>query len=132
VQKEIVGISVELGTQHAGRDCNGSRQIRTQPVSGKARLASQSSQEFLLVHAVFEGFAAVDENDRNFIVELAAKIGVRINIDLLPGESSTSRKLKQTLFYDFTQMAAFAGIDNDAARLWHAGEILARGNHAFQ
>jgi hypothetical protein len=94
--------------------------------------ARQFSQKFLLVHAVLEGFAAVDENDRNFVVELAAKIGVRINIDFLPGESSTSRKLKQTLFYDFTQMTAFAGIDDDSARLWHAAEILARGNHAFQ
>jgi hypothetical protein len=101
-------------------------------VASRARLARQFSQKFLLVHAVLESFAAVDEDDRNLVVELAAKIGVRINIDLLPGESSTSRELEQTLFDDFTQMAAFAGIDYDAARLWHAGEILARGNHAFQ
>ena len=94
-------------------------------------LAGQLLQEFLLVHVVLESFAAIDEDDRNFVVELAAKVRVGVNVDLMPGESSPARKLGQALFHHFTQVASFAGVNHDVAELWHAGEILARGNGVF-
>jgi hypothetical protein len=113
VQKEIVWVRVELGAQHAGRDCNaGGRKERV--------LAGQFLQELLLVHAVLESFAAIDEDDRNFVIELAAKVGVRIDVDVVPGESAAPRKLGQALFDHFTQVASFAGINHDVAGLWHA------------
>jgi hypothetical protein len=93
------------------------------PDLDESALASQLSEEFLLVHAVLERFAAIDEDDRDFVVELAAKIGVRIDVDVVPGESSAPRKLGQALFHHFTQVASFAGINHDVAELWHAGRF---------
>jgi hypothetical protein len=95
-----------------------------------AGLAGQLSQEFLLVHAVLEGFTAIDEDDRDFVVELAPKFGVSVYVDLLPGKSPPPRQLGQALFDYFAQVASLAGINHDAARLWHAG-ILARANGVF-
>ncbi len=86
----------------------------------RTSLAGQFPQEFLLVHAVFEGFPAIDEDHRDFVVELAAKIEVGIDVDFLPGKSTAPRELGQTLFDDFTQVAAFAGINHDVAGLLHA------------
>jgi hypothetical protein len=59
----------------------------------ESALAGQLPQEFLLIHAVLEGFAAIDENNRDFVVELAAKVGVGVNVDLMPGETPAARKL---------------------------------------
>jgi hypothetical protein len=96
------------------------------------RSAGQLAQEFLLVHVVLEGFSPIDEDDRNFIVKLSAELEVRIDIDFTPGKASTTRELRETLFYNFAQMTALAGIHHDCARVWHAGEILARKNRGFQ
>jgi hypothetical protein len=86
-------------------------------------LACELPQEFLLVHSVLKGFAAVNENYRDLVVELAPKVRVRVNVDLLPGESSTPRKLGKTFFYYFAQVASFAGIDHNATRVWHADKF---------
>jgi hypothetical protein len=51
-------------------------------------LTGELSEEFLLVHVILEGLAAVDENHRNFIVKLAAELEVRVNVDFLPDEPS--------------------------------------------
>jgi hypothetical protein len=59
---------------------------------------SEFAQEFLLVHAVLEGFAAVDEDDGNFVVELAAKFGVQVNVNFMPGEAAAARKLGKAFF----------------------------------
>jgi hypothetical protein len=56
----------------------------------KIRLAGELSEEFLLVHVILEGFAAVNENYRNFIVELAAEFMVGVDVDFVPGETSAA------------------------------------------
>jgi hypothetical protein len=53
-------------------------------------LAGELSEEFLLVHVILEGFAAVNENYRNFIVELAAEFMVGVDVDFVPGETSAA------------------------------------------
>lgn len=85
------------------------------------RSTRQPSQKFLLVHAVLEGFAAIDEDDRDFIVELAAEVRVAVDIDFLPGESTAAGEFREAFLYDFTQVTALARVHNDAAKLWHAG-----------
>ena len=60
-------VRVELSAQHAGSDC-------IWGLSG--RLVGQLAQKFLLVHVIFEGLAAIDENDRDFVAELAAELGI--------------------------------------------------------
>ena len=52
--------------------------------------ASQLPQKILFVHSVLEGFAAIDEDNRDFIVKLAAEFGVRVNVYLLPRESAAA------------------------------------------
>jgi len=88
--------------------------------NGDTVLAIQFAEELLLVHAVFESFAAVNEDDGNLVVELAAEFGVGIHINLAPGEAAVAREFGQALLHDFAEMATFAGIDDYTAGLWHA------------
>src|ERR1700756_3401024 len=79
-------------------DCTGSGRFR-----GMA-LAGQLAQEFLLVHAVLESFPAIDEDDRHFVVELAAEFMVGIDVNFLPGKSAAAGELGETLFYNFAEV----------------------------
>jgi hypothetical protein len=88
-------------------------------------LAGQLPKKILLIHAVFEGLAAIDEDDGDFIVELSAEIGVAIHVNFAPGETATARKLGETLFDDLTEVTSSARIQNDAAEFCHAAGILA-------
>ena len=87
--------------------------------------AGELPQEFLFVHVILEGLAAVDEYDWNFIVELPAEFKVRVDIDFAPGESSATRKLGKALLHHFTEVASLAGVDDDAALIAHFARILA-------
>lgn len=87
-------------------------------------LAGELAEEFLLVHTVFESLAAVDEDDRDFVVELAAEFVIGVDVDLAPGETAAPREFAEALFHHFTEVASFAGVDNNIARLWHAKVIL--------
>jgi hypothetical protein len=91
-------------------------------------LADELAEEFLLVHAVFKGLASIDEDDWDFVVELPAEFMVGIDVDFTPGESAAPRELREALFYDLAKMAAFAGVHDDVAKLWHAGSILTLKN----
>jgi len=64
---------------------------------------------------ILEGLAPVDEYDWDFIVELPAEFEVRVDIDFAPGESSATGKLVKTFLHHFTEVASFAGVDDDAA-----------------
>ena len=93
--------------------------------------AHKLAEEFLLVHVVLEGLASVDEDHRDFVVELATKFRVHIDVDFLPRKAAAAREFGQALFHHFAKMTSLAGIDHNVARLWHAGEILARRNRIF-
>lgn len=88
-------------------------------------LAGELAQEFLLVHAVLEGFAAVDENDWDLVVVFAPKFRVGVYINLAPGEATAACQLIQTLLDYFAEMTTPSGVNDDAAKIWHADEILA-------
>ena len=89
-------------------------------------LAIELPQEFLLVHAVFESFAAVDENHRHFVVELTAQVGIAVHINLMPGKTAATREVGESLLDDLTEMAVLAGVQDDVAGLRHVRKILAR------
>lgn len=78
-------------------------------------LACEFAQEFALVHAVFEGLAAVDEDDGNFIGELAAEVFVGVDVNFAPLKASAALQLDERLFDDLAQVAALAGIHYDVA-----------------
>src|SRR5580658_3045916 len=114
-----MGIGQEFGTQHAASDCSRNRPYGRDEEIPAMELAGKLTQKFLLVHAVFEGFTAVDEDHRDFVIELAAKFGVAVNVDFPPGETAPARKLGEAFFHDFAEMAPLAGIHYDAASLGH-------------
>ena len=89
-------------------------------------LAGELAQELALVHAVFEGLAAIDEDYGNFIIELAAEVGVGIDVDFLPGESPAPGEFGQALLDYLTEMTALAGIHHDGATCQHRGDSNAR------
>jgi hypothetical protein len=85
--------------------------------AGFQALAGKFAQELLLVHSVLEGFAAVDENNRHLVVELAAKFSIGIDVDLAPGETTAAREFGKALFDDFAKMASFARVHENSAGL---------------
>ena len=86
-------------------------------------LAGELPQEFLLVHAVLERFAAIDEDDGNLVVVLAAKIGIGVNIHIAPVEAAALMELDEALLDDFAEMTAPAGIDDDFPVLHKKGSL---------
>ena len=97
-----------------------------------SRLTCELAKKFLLVHVILEGFPAVDKNDRDLIVEFAAKFGVPIDIDFAPSEPSASREFGKALLHDLAEVTSLARIDDNLSRLLHAwivslpGLLLAR------
>ena len=101
-------------------------------VRSRKTLAGELPEEFLLIHVILEGLAAIDEHDRNFIIKLAAEFVVGIDIDFVPGKSSAAGEFVKTLLHHFAKVASFARIYDDVTRIWHAGRILAREMDGFQ
>jgi hypothetical protein len=82
-------------------------------------LTGQLAEKFLLIHAVLEGFASVDEDDRDFVVELPPEFTVAIHIYFVPDEAPAARKFAKTLFHHFAQMAALSRVNHDLSLLQH-------------
>lgn len=78
-----------------------------------ARSTGEFAEEFLFVHAVLEGFVAVNEDDGNLIAILAAELGVGIDVDFTPLEAAALMEFDEALLDDFAEMAALTGIDDD-------------------
>ena len=53
-------------------------------------LAGQLAEEFLLVHAVLESLATIDEDNGDFVVELPAEFGVGVNVNIAPSKTATA------------------------------------------
>ena len=85
--------------------------VRTSTV--EKTLAGELAQEFLLVHVILEGLAAVDEYNRNFVVELAPELVVCVYVDFAPGESSAAGELGKALLHHFAEVTPFARINYD-------------------
>jgi hypothetical protein len=100
-------------------------------VRGRERLwrlsAGQLAKEVGFVHAVFEGFAAVDEDDGDFVGELTAELVVAVDVDVLPGEAAAAVEFGERFFDDFAEVASFAGVENDLPGLRHWGEFSKGG-----
>jgi hypothetical protein len=86
-------------------------------------LAGEFSKEFALVHVVLEGFAAVDEDDGDFIVKLTADFVIGINVDFTPGEAAMAGELDQAFLDHFAEMASLAGVNHDLAGVWHGRDF---------
>ena len=86
-------------------------------------LAGQLAQEFALIHVVLEGFAAVDEDDGDFVGELAAELLVGVDIDFLPAEQAAALELDQAFFDDLAEMTALPRVDEDLAGVGHGRSV---------
>jgi hypothetical protein len=85
--------------------------------------AGQLAEKVVFVHAVFEGFAAVDEDDGDFVGELAAELVVGVNVDFLQIESAAAMEFGESLLHDFAEVAAFAGVEHDLAVIGHGASL---------
>jgi hypothetical protein len=85
--------------------------------------AGEAAEEFLFVHAVLESFAAVDEDDGDFVGVTAADFGVGLDVDFAPGETAALFEFGEALFDDFAEMASLARVKDDLAPVWHAGSV---------
>jgi hypothetical protein len=77
----------------------------------------------LLVHVILEGLAAIDEDDRDFIVELAAEFVVGVDVDFMPGEAAAAGEFGEAFLHQFAKVASFARIYDDVTGLRHAGRF---------
>ena len=91
--------------------------------SQEIELAGELAKELAFVHTVLEGFSAIDEDDRNFIVELATNLVIGINVDFTPGETAVTGELRQAFLHDFAEMASLAGVNHDLAGVWHGRDF---------
>jgi hypothetical protein len=93
----------------------------------KVASAGEFAEEVGFVHAVLEGFAAVDEDDGDFVGEFAAELFVAVDVDVLPGEASAAMQFGQGLFDDLAEVTSLAGVDDDLAEFGHCGEFSKGG-----
>ena len=80
----------------------------------------QLAQEFLFIHVILEGFAAIDKDDWDFVVVQPQEFGVSIYIHLGPGETAVAGEFGQALLHHIAKMATLAGVDNDGVEGRHA------------
>src|ERR1700683_1753703 len=109
--------------------CDSSAKLQSVP-RGTLRSAGEFAEEVGFVHAVLEGFAAVDEDYGDFIGELAAELFVAVDVDILPGETATAVQFGESLFDDLAEVASLAGVDHDLSGLGHWGEF-SKGGRGF-
>jgi type II restriction enzyme len=62
---------------------------------------------------VFEGLAAIDEDDGDLFVVLLAECGVGVDVDLAPLEGGLAVELDERVLDDITEVAALARVDDD-------------------
>ena len=72
---------------------------------------------------VLEGFIAVDEDDGDFVGELAPELIVGVDVNFLQGEAAAAVEFVQSFFYHFAEMTSFTRVDDDVAGLGHAGSV---------
>jgi hypothetical protein len=72
---------------------------------------------------VLEGFAPVDENDRNFVVKLMPQLSVAVYINFLPDKPPAAGEFGEALLYHLTEVTAFPGIHHHLTGLRH-GRIV--------
>jgi len=86
----------------------------------------------VFVHAVLEGLAAIDEDDGDFVGELAAQLLVTVHVNFLPGKASAPMQLVQAFFDDLAEMTPFARIEDDLPGLRHGASVARSEDREFK
>jgi hypothetical protein len=76
-------------------------------------LPVELAQEILLIHAVFKSLLAINEDDRNFVGELAPERIIGVHINLLPAELGLAGEFGQRFLDDFAKVATLPRIKNN-------------------
>jgi hypothetical protein len=84
---------------------------------------SELAEEFLFVHAVFEGLIAFDEDYRNLVGELAVELGRGVDVDFFPGETIAAGELGERFFDHLAEVTASSGIKDDVVVTSHGAEV---------
>jgi hypothetical protein len=78
-------------------------------------LVRELPQKFLLIHAVLEGLAPVNEHHGDFIIELPPQFVVAIHIHFLPCEAAAAGEFRKALLYQLAKMTALPRVNHDLA-----------------
>jgi hypothetical protein len=98
------------------------------PLAYRQVSSRQLAQKLTFVHAVFKRFAAIDEDDGNFVGELTAQLLIRIDINFMPGEPAPSVQFGQGLFDDLAKMTTLSRIHYYLAQDGHERSLaIVRG-----
>ena len=88
----------------------------------RERLTGQLLQEFLFIQPVFEGLAAIDENYRDLVSELALEFAVGFNVNFSPAKAAAPLQLRELFLDDLAKVASLPGIHNNFAQDGHRAE----------
>jgi hypothetical protein len=88
-----------------------------------AFLSRQFLEEFLLVQPVFESFASVDEDHRDFIRELAPEAIISLNVDFAPAKASPALQFSQRFLHDLAKMTSLSRVHNNVTQIRHGGSL---------
>jgi hypothetical protein len=92
-------------------------------INQRTESAGELAQKFLFIHAVFEGFATVNEDDRDLVVVLTAEVGIGVNIHVAPVEATALMEFDEALLDDFAEMTPLPGIDDYFPMLHNSGSL---------
>jgi hypothetical protein len=84
-------------------------------------LPGELTQKIALIHSVFEGLLAINEDHWDFVGEPAAEGIVRIHVNLLPAELLLAGQLFERFLHDFAEVATPSRIENDLVS--HRGRV---------
>ncbi len=98
----------------------GSTVCQRRNTTSERNLARQAAEKLLFIHAVFEGFAAIDKNDWDLVIKLAAKFRVGVHVNFLPGEAATAREFGETFLDHLAEMTSLARVNDDLPEDSHA------------
>jgi hypothetical protein len=87
------------------------------------RSARQLSHELLLVHAIFERFASIDEHDGDLIVILTSEFYVGVDIYFAPVKAAALMEFDEALLDDFAEMTPLPGINDNFPLLHNGGSV---------
>ena len=90
---------------------------------GEQWSTGEFAKKFLLVQAVLEGFAAVDEHHRNFVIVEAAELAVGIHVDLTQSKAAALVELDEAFLDDLTEMTTLPGIQDDLSGIRHGQKV---------
>ena len=77
----------------------------------------------MLVEPVFESLAAIDEDYRDFVGELAPQTVIGFNVDFAPAEAPPALQFGQRFLHDLAKVTSLSRVHDDVTQIRHGGSL---------